>query len=125
MFKVERFKPPILSGIMYAVCIVVAGSILTSLILAFSSVKESSLPTFVYTFNILALFSGGFTSGKRAGEKGWYYGGMTGLLYYLCIVLFSFLGYNAAFGLHNLYYAALAFAIAALGGIIGVNLSHK
>jgi putative membrane protein (TIGR04086 family) len=101
------------------------GAVITSFVLAFTGTRESSLSTLVYTVNGLALFVGGFVSGKRGGERGWYYGGMSGILYYVFVLLLSFLGFNAKLGVSNLYYLLLAFLVAAVGGIIGVNLSKK
>ncbi|WP_245590383.1 TIGR04086 family membrane protein [Aneurinibacillus terranovensis] len=125
MVKMERITLPILSGVLYSTVIVVIGALVTSLILAFSSLKEASLPSFVYSINSLALFVGGFVSGKKGGEKGWYYGGMTGIAFYTLILLFSFLGFNTEIGISRLYHAILAFIISSFGGIIGVNVARK
>lgn len=125
MLKMDRLKLPMLAGFIYTFIIVFLGAIITSFMLAFTDTRESTLPSVVYTVNGLALFVGGFVSGKRGGEKGWYYGGMTGILYYLFIVLISFLGFDAKLGLSHLYYLLFAFLVAAFGGIIGVNLSKK
>ncbi|NME98965.1 TIGR04086 family membrane protein [Aneurinibacillus aneurinilyticus] len=121
----DRLKLPMLAGFIYTFIIVFLGAIVVSFMLAFTDTRESTLPSAVYTVNGLALFVGGFVSGKRGGEKGWYYGGMTGILYFLFVVLISFLGFDAKLGLNHLYYLLLAFLVAAFGGIIGVNLSRK
>lgn len=125
MLKMDRLKLPMLAGFIYTFIIVFLGAIVVSFMLAFTDTRESTLPSAVYTVNGLALFVGGFVSGKRGGEKGWYYGGMTGILYFLFVVLISFLGFDAKLGLNHLYYLLLTFLVAAFGGIIGVNLSRK
>ncbi|GEN33073.1 TIGR04086 family membrane protein [Aneurinibacillus danicus] len=125
MLKMSQIKLPMLAGFIYTFTIVLLGAVVTSLILAFTETRESSLPTVVYTVNGLALFVGGFVSGKRGGMKGWYYGGMTGILYSIFITLLSFLGFDAKLGISSLYHLLLAFLVAAVGGIIGVNLSKK
>lgn len=125
MWKVEPVKLPMLAGFVYALAIVLIGALVTSSLLAFSNTKESSLPLYVYMVNGLALFVGGFVSGKRSGEKGWYYGGLTGLLYFLFMLLVSFLGFDAKMGMTQVYQLLMALACSAMGGIIGVNMSGK
>jgi putative membrane protein (TIGR04086 family) len=125
MLKISQVKLPVVAGFIYTFVIVFIGAVLFSLILAFTGTREASLPTFVYAVNGLALFFGGFVSGKRGGEKGWYYGGMTGLFYYLFVLLLSFLGFDAKFGVSHLYSLLLSFLIAAIGGIIGVNITKR
>ncbi|MBN6186481.1 TIGR04086 family membrane protein [Aneurinibacillus sp. BA2021] len=125
MLKLGEIKLPMLAGFIYTFVIVFLGAIITSLLLAFTETRETSLSTTVYIVNGVALFVGGFVSGKRGGEKGWYYGGMTGVLYFLFILLLSFLGFDAKLGMGHLYSLLFAFHVAAFGGIIGVNLSKK
>ncbi|WCN38594.1 TIGR04086 family membrane protein [Aneurinibacillus uraniidurans] len=125
MWKMEPVKLPMLAGFVYALAIVLIGALVTSSLLAFSGTKESSLPLYVYMVNGLALFVGGFVSGKRSGEKGWYYGGLTGLLYFLFMLLVSFLGFDAKMGMTQVYQLLMALACSAMGGIIGVNMSGK
>ncbi|BAU27029.1 putative membrane protein (TIGR04086 family) [Aneurinibacillus soli] len=125
MWKVGQVKLPMLAGFVYALAIVLIGALVTSSMLAFSDTKESSLPLYVYMVNGFALFIGGFVSGKRSGEKGWYYGGLTGLLYFLFMLLVSFLGFDAKMGMTQVYQLLMALACSAMGGIIGVNMSEK
>lgn len=54
--------------------------------------------------------------------KGWYYGGMTGLIYGLIILAARFLAFDLPLNVVSLYLLAGMFLIAALGGIIGVNM---
>ena len=124
MFNLGRFNYPVVAGTLYTLMIVLVGALLTSIILSFTSVKESALPAFIYVINVIGLFIGGFSSGKREGKKGWYYGGLVGLTYYIIILLLLFLGFNSDFSLKHLYNLLGSFLIAAFGGIIGVNVSN-
>jgi putative membrane protein (TIGR04086 family) len=125
VLKVNQIKFPMLAGFIYTFVIVFLGAVFISLALSFTGTRESSLSTFVYVVNGFALFVGGFVSGKRAGKKGWYYGGMTGVLYYVFILLLSFLGFEAKLSISHLYSLLFTSLFAALGGIIGVNLAKK
>lgn len=118
----------VLTGLMYTLGLVLTGALLATLLLSFTSMRESSLPYFTYVINILGLLTGGFVTGRRRGEKGWYYGGLTGLCYFLFVLLIGFLGFDAPMHWETLLYFLGAFVIAGIGGILGVNSansSHK
>ncbi|MCY9592712.1 TIGR04086 family membrane protein [Paenibacillus chitinolyticus] len=120
-----RLSSPFLSGLLYAFIMLIAGTIVTSLILLLSRTQESSLSTLAYITHGLSVFVGGWVAGKRAGRKGWYYGGMLGIFYALIVWIIGFLAVDTAFDLKTLTLAGFAFAAGALGGMIGVNSSSK
>jgi putative membrane protein (TIGR04086 family) len=109
----------------YTFSLVLIGSLITALLLAFTSLRESTLPYFTYTINVISLLVGGFITGRRCGGKGWYYGGLTGTAYFLFVLLIGFLGFNVPLQFSTLFYLLGAFMIAAVGGVIGVNSSAK
>jgi len=111
----------IVTGLLFTFGLVLAGSLVTALLLSFTDMRESSLPYFTYIINVLGLLIGGFVTGRRCGAKGWYYGGLTGLAYFSLILLIGFLGFDAPMELATLLYLAGAFTISAMGGVLGVN----
>lgn len=117
-----RISSPIFSGLLYSLICMIVSTLLISFILMFPSLKEESLSTYVYIIHCLSIFIGGFISGKRAGKKGWYHGGMLGILYSAIIVIVSFLGFDAAVTAYTLILVLLSFAMGAFGGMLGVNL---
>ncbi|MBP1930438.1 TIGR04086 family membrane protein [Ammoniphilus resinae] len=116
---------PIITGIITTLCLVLAGSLITSLFLQFSSISENSMPYFTYTVNGISLLVGGFWAGKKGGQKGWYFGGLTGATYFLVIVLIGYLAFDVAPMLNSLIYLAFSFVVGATGGIVGVNMAKK
>ncbi|MDP5272766.1 TIGR04086 family membrane protein [Chengkuizengella axinellae] len=119
--QVKTFSP-MLSGIFYAFISLAILTLLTSIILKFSSMKESSLDTYVYFIHGLSLFVGGFISGKGKGNRGWYYGGLLGIIYGILILMISFLGFDSlVLTAQSIIFLTLSFFIGALGGIFGVN----
>jgi len=116
---------PIITGIITTLCLVLAGSLVTSLFLQFSSISENSMPYFTYTVNGISLLVGGYLAGKKGGQKGWYFGGLTGVTYFLVIVLIGFLAFDVAPMLNSLIYLAFSFVVGAIGGIVGVNMAKK
>ncbi|MCL6459714.1 MAG: TIGR04086 family membrane protein [Gorillibacterium sp.] len=112
---------PILGGMIWAFGMMAAGALIFSLLLAFTDQKESSLPSATYVIHALSALIGGMVAGKKSGARGWYAGGATGILYAVLLYLIGFLGFDRGLQLQSLLLVAAAFAIGALGGIIGVN----
>jgi putative membrane protein (TIGR04086 family) len=116
-----RIKSPFVAGLSYIMTIIFLGTVLTSLILSMSGVNESSLPFFAYPIHVIALLVGGWIAGRRAGERGWYYGGMSGLIYAILLLLLGFLGFDRALGLEAITILLISFGSSAIGGMFGVN----
>ena len=119
--KAVRISNPLLSGLIYAAVFVVILTAMTSLLLTITSMKEASIPLFVYLIHGISVSIGGFISGKRAGSRGWYHGSILGGIYTLLVLMIGFLGFNMAFNLSNALLLAIALLMGAFGGIFGVN----
>ncbi|GIO04960.1 TIGR04086 family membrane protein [Brevibacillus reuszeri] len=118
----------VLTGLLYTLGLILIGALLATILLSFTSMREGSLPYFTYVINAIGLLTGGFVTGRRCGGKGWYYGGLTGLSYFILVILIGFLGFDAPMQWNTFLYLLAAFAIAGIGGILGVNSansSHK
>ncbi|UFJ59992.1 TIGR04086 family membrane protein [Brevibacillus sedimenti] len=115
----------VFTGLLYTLGLVLTGALLAALLLSFTNIRESTLPYFTYTINALGLLLGGYVTGRRCGGKGWYYGGLTGLSYFLLVLLIGFLGFDATMQWSTLLYLLGAFVTAAVGGIFGVNSVSK
>lgn len=92
-----------------------------SLLLLLTNMKEQSLFALMYFMHGAALLIGGFMTGKRIERKGWYYGGLLGIIYCVIIVLIGVLGFQSSLNLVTLLLLVLTFSAGALGGILGVN----
>ncbi|KEF39410.1 putative membrane protein, TIGR04086 family [Schinkia azotoformans MEV2011] len=115
----------ILYGVITTFVIVLTSSIVLSLLLRFTKIQESSLTWVILTLSFLALFIGGFVSGGKGKQKGWFVGGGTGVLFTLLIFLVQFLGYQTSFSIEQMSYHIGYIIIAVLGGVIGVNMTGK
>ncbi|MBP1966018.1 putative membrane protein (TIGR04086 family) [Paenibacillus aceris] len=116
-----RITSPLFSGLAYSLSMMTIGTIVTSLFLLLTSTQESSLHTLTTIIHAAALFIGGWVSGKRAGNRGWYHGGLVGFVYFILIFLVGFLAFDAGLNLNSLQLLGILFASGALGGILGVN----
>ncbi len=115
----------VISGLLFTFGLVLLGSLLTAILLSFTNLAESSLPYFTYVINVIGLLIGGFITGRRCGGKGWYYGGLTGLSYFLIVMLIGFLGFDTPIQFTTLLYMIGAFLVAAFGGMVGVNVASN
>lgn len=112
---------PILAGLIYTYTIAIIGALIFTLLLFWTSISDSKLPLISYIITAVSLLAGGYISGKRAGVKGWYYGGMTGIIYGIILVIIVFLAFDTELNLRSLVLIVLTFLFGALGGIVGVN----
>jgi putative membrane protein (TIGR04086 family) len=115
------WKSPVLAGQMMLWAFILVLSLITALFLRFSSLESSSLPTITFGINGISLLAAGFISGKKSRKKGWYYGGMQGIIYALLIWLIAFLAFDTSMKVDPLVFSIFAFGTGALGGIFGVN----
>lgn len=110
------------SGMLTIVTIVLATSVLLSLILRFTSVSEKGITPVIITATVIAFFIGGFISGGKGGERGWMLGLGTAIMYMVLLFLIQYLGYRATMNTEQIIYHAGYLGICMLGGIIGVNV---
>jgi putative membrane protein (TIGR04086 family) len=116
-----RLTSPLFSGMVYAFITMAISSLLYSFVLALTKQNEDSLTFFVYLIHALAIFIGSYASGKRINNRGWYHGGILGLVYAIIIVLIGFLSFDNGISLQTLLAIIAAYLIGAFGGILGVN----
>lgn len=117
----KGWQSPWLVGQYWIWGIILFCSLLAALGLRYTSLASDHLTMISYMVNAGALFAGGLASGRRSGQKGWMIGGTQGLAYALFVWMLSFLAFDATPVINPLAFVAFAFAISALGGMIGVN----
>jgi putative membrane protein (TIGR04086 family) len=116
---------PVLTGIMTIVVILFMVSLTLSLILHFTSFKESTLEWLLLPITLVTLFIGGAIAGFRSGTKGWYIGMLTGIGFIFLTWLISFLGFETSLSLSTIWLYAAYLAMTIIGGIVGVNISPR
>ena len=119
----KRLGLAIMYGLITVFMLAIVISFIFSLLLRFTSLQETSVAWIIVTLSFITLFIGGFISGGRGKEKGWLLGGATGGAYTLVIFLFQYLGNDALFTMQQMLFHLGFIGTAALGGIIGVNIS--
>ncbi|WP_106768479.1 TIGR04086 family membrane protein [Paenibacillus faecalis] len=119
-----RINNPILSGLLYSFMWMFLGAFVLSLLLWASDLSEDDLSLYTVIVHAVAALFGGVVSGKRAGNRGWYYGCLTGLLYGIMLIIIGFLALDSSLSWGNLILMATVFVSGSIGGMFGVNL-HK
>lgn len=116
---------PLFAGLVYAAAVACLSTILLSLLLALTGLREDTLPVYVYFIHGISTAVGGFVAARRSGEKGWYRGGMLGAIYALAVTLISFLGFDARLSTQSFIFLFVCFAVGAIGGMLGVNTRRR
>ncbi|HEU4964312.1 MAG TPA: TIGR04086 family membrane protein [Bacilli bacterium] len=128
--KMAEFAPnlggaPVVYGLVASFVTAFVSILITALIMGWTSVAEANLSTITYVLNMVSVIVGSLLAARQAGNKGWYYGGMTGLAY---AILITFLGVlmaaDAVFNLNSLVQLILMGLVGGFGGMIGVNLKR-
>ncbi|HOL17684.1 MAG TPA: TIGR04086 family membrane protein [Bacillota bacterium] len=112
----------VLKGIVLALALSVVLLFIAALVLYFTAVPEKITPYLVFGISIIAIMAGSFSAGKSIGSRGWLYGGITGFVFVVLMLVGGLFvlddlspGWNFATKLF------LGFIFGAVGGMWGVN----
>lgn len=116
---------PVLYGVVVALIWAIAGAVVVAFWAHFGNLSNGELTVAAYVVHCLSVVFGALGASRAATERGWYYGGITGLVYAVLMVATSLLVYNAfSFDAMGLFRVLLMTLIGAFGGIIGVGLQR-
>ncbi|SER73147.1 TIGR04086 family membrane protein [Salipaludibacillus aurantiacus] len=124
----HRLISSVLYGVLAIFIIVIAASFISSVILRYTEIAEGTFLWILIILSFIALFIGGYISGGRTGERGWFAGALTALVYSLTVFLTQYLSFNETFDLQQLLMHSGYLITGVFGGMIGVNIhgnSHR
>ena len=114
---------PVLYGIVAALVTAFILILLTTFVMGWTMIPEANLGKITYVMNMIAALVGSMMAARSAGQRGWYYGGLTGLAYAVLVTLLGLLMVRGPlFNLNSLFNTILLGLIGGFGGMIGVNL---
>lgn len=116
---------PLLAGLAWSLAVLAAATLIVSLLLSVTGLREDALPVYVHFIHGVSVFTGGFVAARRSSSKGWYRGGMLGICYGLAVSVVTRFGFDAAWSLDTLAFLAICFATGALGGMLGINARRR
>lgn len=113
----------ILKGIALAYIITIIMMLIFSLILTYTSLKESMIPILNTITMIVSIVLGSIYLTIKIGEKGWMNGMIVGVLYFLILLLLNKITINES-NLSIISFSKLIISIVTgiIGGMIGINL---
>ena len=113
----------VFSGTLISLIITVILIFILGLIYYFSSISESVVNLLIFAISIISVFSGGFITSKNVSVRGFFYGLITAVFYFIIILAVGFI-INKSFFLSANIITTLAGGLCAgiLGGILGVNM---
>ena len=113
-------------GVVFGYLIMLIEILIYSILLAYTSIPESSIPSCVFIFSLLSVFIASSIVAIKIKENGMKNGGVVGFLY---ITLVYVLGccFSGGFALTSKTITTIIFniLIGMIGGIVGVNLTNK
>ncbi|MHB1126425.1 MAG: TIGR04086 family membrane protein [Bacillota bacterium] len=113
----------VVKGTIYALLVSLVFTLLTGLILYFTSLPESSIPSISMIILAVSIFAGGASAGKSAGARGLWQGGLVGLVFFILTILFAFISIPGQLGAGSLLIKGIVCLISGgLGGVLGVSL---
>ncbi|QQE77457.1 TIGR04086 family membrane protein [Alicyclobacillus sp. SO9] len=117
---------PLLYGLAWSLFYAVIGTIFIGIWAHYSNLYPSTVIVSIYVVHGIAIFIGSLTASRHSGVRGWFYGGITALMYCAVMVVIGFVVYNTfmldAPGLLRICILTL---VGAFSGMIGVNTSHN
>lgn len=114
---------PLVLGVVVAFLTSLGCTLVMAGVYTWTNVPDSTLPYAAYTINAISVLFGAILAARRAGMRGWYYGGVSALLFSAALAIIgSLVDLSAAFQGETVVRIALLGLIGAFGGMIGVNL---
>ena len=112
----------ILQGGFIALCLSVVFILVAGAIINWIGVSEQYSPTMIFISSAGGILLGARWTGKRAGSRGWFNGGMVGVLYIVATILLGLVVLDDFFAdiiLVSRVFFGLSFGV--IGGMWGVN----
>ena len=116
---------PLALGVIAAFLTSLCCTLVMSGVYTWTNIPDATLPYTAYTINAVSVLVGAVLAARRAGTRGWYYGGVSALLFSAALaVVGSLVDLSAAFQGETVVRICLLGLIGSFGGMIGVNLKR-
>lgn len=122
---VKRFlRPVIIGAVVGALCCTLLLAVMAAIV-ASQDIPKAAITPMAIVAAAAGAFFGGFAAARIAKEKGLLIGGACGLLLFILVALAGFAFLKEIRGAYILVKLAVMLVLAALGGVIGVNLRKR
>ncbi len=114
----------LLKGLLLAYIITCVLILFFSILLTYSTLRESKMPLLNTIIMIISVTSGSIYVAKMVKEKGWINGGIVGVGYYLILILINFIFLKPlVLDIFSISKLAISGITGVIGGVIGINIS--
>ncbi|MHB1418097.1 MAG: TIGR04086 family membrane protein [Bacillota bacterium] len=115
----------VVKGTVYAMLLSLVLTLLTGLVLYFTALSESAIPTISIIILASSIFAGGVSAGRSAVTRGLWQGALVGLIFFILTILFTFFSVPGQMGTSGLLVKSIVSLISGgLGGVLGVSLQR-
>lgn len=113
----------ILKSSALAFALTLALLLIVSILLTYTSLKESRMPLLNTIIMIISITSGSIYLAIKVEVNGWLNGGVVGVLYFLTLVLLNYLFIKPfVFDVYLIIKFFIALITGVIGGMIGINI---
>ncbi|WAH38428.1 TIGR04086 family membrane protein [Alicyclobacillus dauci] len=113
---------PILYGCFWSLLLAAIGIVIVFLLAQYGNLQPRGITAAAYIIHCTAVFFGSISASRCVDSRGWFYGGLTGLLYALLMVAIGIFVYNTfTIDGSGLFRVLLMAVIGAFGGMIGMS----
>lgn len=113
-------------GVVTALIISFAAFAILAAVMLWGGIGEGLAGPLTIAASVISILAGAFLTARRIGEKGWLWGAVCGLVYYIIVyicALSAMMEFN--FSLKTLLMLLLGAVCGMAGGILGVNAGTK
>lgn len=116
----------IVKGILVSYLITLPVFAVFAYLLTFTDFPQKYMPTAVIITTLLSIVIAGWSSTKNVKSKGWFNGGIVGIVYMLILFALSSITYeNFSINKHVVTMLAIGVLTGSIGGILGINLRKE
>ncbi len=113
----------ILKSILLAFALSLILLLIVTLLLTFTPLKEDTIPLLTTAIMIISIAGGSIYVAIKAGVKGWFNGGIVGILYFLILLFLNYLFIKPfIFDIYTVGKFFVSLVVGVIGGMIGVNV---
>ncbi len=116
----------LIKGVAFSIIISFAAFLILAALMLASPTPEWAYAASAIAVGLVSAFVGGFVAARKIGEKGWLWGGVSGICYYIIVylcALAAFAEFN--FGTKTLLMLVCGAFCGALGGIFAMGSRSK
>ncbi|WP_067619588.1 TIGR04086 family membrane protein [Alicyclobacillus acidiphilus] len=113
---------PVVYGCLWGLFIALIGTLIVFLLAQYGGLQAGGVTVAAYITHCFAVLFGGIAAARQVESRGWFHGGLTGLLYALFMISIGLFVYNTfTMDASGLFRVLLMAVIGAFGGMIGTS----